>query len=103
MHSLKSGQKTKWPDIVDRSVYRIKDMNPNKIFLYDYSRLRKCSLLLDLGPTSPPPPPADTSVPPSHLGLVAPLSVASNAKLMANNFAFPEISENCLYQTTRAI
>ena len=57
---------------MDRSVYRIKDMNPNKIFLYDYSRLRKFSLLLDLGPTYPP---ADTSVPPSHLGLVAPLSM----------------------------
>ena len=29
--NLKSGQKTKWPNIVDRSVYRMKDIDP--IFL----------------------------------------------------------------------
>ena len=51
--NLKSGQKTKWPNIVDRSVYRMKDMDPIKIFLFDYSRHKIFSLLLDLGPTPP--------------------------------------------------
>ena len=49
--NLKSGQKTKWPNIVDRSVYIMKDMDPIKIFLFNYSRHKISSLLLDLGPT----------------------------------------------------
>ena len=67
----------KWPNIVDRSVYRMKDMDQIKIFLFDYSRHKIFSLIHDLGPTPPPLfPTADTSVPPSHLGLVAPLMLS---------------------------